>query len=248
MSTSGQETGGRRSRRRARLLMAGLLALGACQANPETAHVAVQPRTAPVRTITSFNEALRCMDDLFLAQGKKDIYITSAGVPDATGQISAGTKEMLITSIAKMSARSGAFRFVDFDPTQIDVQMLSELVGLRPGFVAPNYYIRGAITQLDSNVLSSSASVGISAPVLDLAASRGQIVSVMSVDLNIGQLVTRQILPGMSASNSIAIVRTGQSGEVGGVIGKVGLSLNVQFDRSEGFHQAVRNLIELSAI
>jgi hypothetical protein len=228
--------------------MAGLCALGACQANPETAHVAVQPRTAPVRTITSFNEALRCMDDLFLTQGKKDIYVTSAGIPDATGQIAAGTKEMLITSIAKMSARSGAFRFVDFDPTQIDVQMLSELVGLRPGFVAPNYYIRGAITQLDSNVLSSSASVGISAPVLDLAASRGQIVSVMSVDLNIGQLVTRQILPGMSASNSIAIVRTGQSGEVGGVIGKVGLSLNVQFDRSEGFHQAVRNLIELSAI
>jgi curli biogenesis system outer membrane secretion channel CsgG len=231
-----------------RLLVAGLFALCACQSNPETAHVAVQPRTAPVRTITSFDEALRCMDDLFLAQGKKDIYVTSAGVPDATGQIAAGTKEMLITSIAKMSARSGAFRFVDYDPTQIDVQMLSELIGLRPGFVAPNYYIRGAITQLDSNVLSSSGSVGISAPVLDLAASRGQIVSVMSVDLNIGQLVTRQILPGMSASNSIAIVRTSQGGEVGGVIGKVGLSLNVQFDRSEGFHQAVRNLIELSAI
>ena len=93
---------------------------------------------------------------------------------------------MLITAIAKMSARSNAFRFVDFDPTQIDVQMLSELIGLRPGFVAPNYYIRGAITQLDSNVLSSNVSAGISAPSLDLAASRGQIISVMSVDLNIG--------------------------------------------------------------
>src|SRR6202166_1981531 len=105
MSTLARKTRARRSRGLPRLLMAGLLALGACQANPETAHVAVQPRTAPVRTITSFNEALRCMDDLFLAQGKKDIYITSAGVPDATGQIAAGTKEMLITSIAKMSAR-----------------------------------------------------------------------------------------------------------------------------------------------
>jgi hypothetical protein len=248
MSTLARKTRARRSRGLPRLLVAGLCALGACQANPETAHVAVQPRTAPVRTITSFDEALRCMDDLFLTQGKKDIYVTSAGIPDATGQIAAGTKEMLITSIAKMSARSGAFRFVDFDPTQIDVQMLSELVGLRPGFVAPNYYIRGAITQLDSNVLSSSTNVGISAPVLDLAASRGQVVSVMSVDLNIGQLLTRQILAGMSASNSIAIVHTGQGGQVGGVIGKVGLSLNVEFDRSEGFHQAVRNLIELSAI
>jgi curli biogenesis system outer membrane secretion channel CsgG len=228
--------------------MLGVLALAGCAGTPETAHLAAQPQTAPVRTITSFDEPLRCMDNLFLTQGKKDIYITSAGVPDATGQIAAGTKEMLITAIAKMSARSGAFRFVDFDPTQIDVQMLSELVGLRPSFVAPNYYIRGAITQLDSNVLSSSASAGLSAPSFDLAVSHGQIVSVMSVDLNIGQLVTRQIMPGMSASNSIAVVRTGNGGEIGGIIGKVGLSLNVQFDHSEGFHQAVRNLIELSAI
>ena len=113
-----------------RLAFAAAVSLAACQLNAETAHVAVTPRTAPVRTITNFDEALRCMDNLFLAQGKKDIYITSAGIPDATGQI-AGTKEMLITAIAKMSARSGAFCFVDFDPTQIDVQMLSELVGLR---------------------------------------------------------------------------------------------------------------------
>ncbi len=230
------------------LAMVALLAVAACQSTPETAQLAAQPRTAPVRTITSFDEPLRCMDNMFLTQGKRDIYITSAGIPDATGQIAVGTKEMLITAIAKMSARSGAFRFVDFDPTQIDVQMLSELVGLRPGFVAPNYYIRGAITQLDSGVLSSAASAGVSAPTLDLAVARGQIVSMMSVDLNVGQLVTRQILPGMSASNSIAVVRTSKGGEIGGVIGKVGLSLNVQFDRSEGFHQAVRNLIELSAI
>ena len=234
--------------RAASVVFGVLLALGACQPAPETAHVAVEPHTAPVRTITSFNEALRCMDDLFLAQGKKDVYITSAGIPDATGQVAAGTKEMLITAIAKMSAKSGAFHFVDFDPTQIDVQMLSELVGLRAGFVAPNYYIRGAITQLDSNVLSSTTSVGISAPMLSLAASRGQVVSVMSVDLNVGQLVTRQIVPGMSASNSIAVVSSGQGGNIGGVIGQTGLAFNVEFDRSEGIHQAVRDLIELSAI
>ena len=226
------------------------LALGliGCQPNPETAHIAAQPQTAPVRTITSFNDALRCMDELFLAQGKKDIYITSAGIPDATGMVAAGTKEMLITAISKMSATSGAFRFVDYDPTQLDVQVLSELVGLRDNFVAPNYYIRGAITQLDSNVLSSSAGAGISTPYLDLAVSRDQVVSVMSLDLNIGKLVTRQIIPGMSASNSIAVVRSGKGGDVGGVIGKAGLSISVSLDRSEGFHQAVRNLVELSTI
>jgi curli biogenesis system outer membrane secretion channel CsgG len=234
--------------RPARACLALVFAVMGCQPNPETAQIAAQPQTAPMRTITSFNDALRCMDELFLAQGKKDIYITSAGIPDATGLVAAGTKEMLITAIAKMSATSGAFRFVDYDPTQLDVQVLSELVGLRENFVAPNYYIRGAITQLDSNVLSSSASAGISAPYLDLAVSRDQVVSVMSLDLNIGKLVTRQIIPGMSASNSIAVVRSGKGGDVGGVIGKAGLSLSVSLDRSEGFHQAVRNLVELSTI
>ena len=229
-------------------LLALLLGVTACHPNPETAHVAVEPRTAPVRTITSFSEPLRCMDELFLAMGKRDVYVTSAGVPDATGMISAGTKEMLITAIAEMSAKSGAFRFVDYDPTQIDVQFLSQLVGLRPEFVAPSYYIRGAITQLDSNVLDSHAGIGVSLPSADLAISSDQVVSVMSVDLNIGKLVTRQILAGMSASNSIAIVRSGHGGDVGGVIGKAGLTLSVSLDRSEGFHQAARDLIELSTI
>jgi len=231
--------------------LAMLMVVG-CTASPETATIAVNPQTAPVRTITSFNEPLRCMDDMFLARGIKDIYITSAGIPDATGAIAAGTKEMLITAIAEMSAKSNAFRFVDYDPTQIDVQVLSEMVGLHKDFVAPSYYVRGAITQLDNSVLSSSNGAAISMPNFSIAVSKDDVVSVISVDLNLGKLVTRQILAGMSSSNSIAVVRSGKGADLGGVIGsgqgQTGLSFSVALDKSEGFHQAVRNLIELSSI
>jgi curli biogenesis system outer membrane secretion channel CsgG len=238
-----------RSARPTRVLaIAATLAVAACQPSPELATVAMQPSTAPVKNIGNFNEALRCMDDLMLAQGKRDIYITSAGLPDATGQIATGTKDMLITAISKMSAKSGAFLFVDYDPTQIDVQVLSEMVGIRPEFVAPSYYIRGAITQLDSGVLNSSQSAAVSVPFLDLGVSRDQVVSVVSMDLNIGKLVTRQIIPGLSASNSVAVTRSGKGGDAGGVIGKAGLSFSIALDKSEGFHQAVRNLVELSTI
>jgi curli biogenesis system outer membrane secretion channel CsgG len=230
------------------LMTAALMLLAACQPRPETAYDVAQPRTAAVRNIGNFNEALRCMDDMFLAQGKQDIFITTAGIPDATGLISAGTKEMFITAVSRMSAKSNAFRFVDYDPTQLDVQVLSELVGLHDDFVAPNYYVRGAITQLDSNVLQSSAAAGVSIPYMDLAINGNQVVSVVSIDLNIGKLITRQILPGISASNSIAVVQSGKGADVGGLIGKAGLSLSVSLDKSEGFHQAVRNLIELSTI
>jgi hypothetical protein len=227
---------------------AAMLLLASCESRPETAYDVAQPRTRAVRNIGNFNEALRCMDDMFLAHGKQDIYITTAGIPDATGLIAAGTKEMFITAVSRMSAKSNAFRFVDYDPTQLDVQVLSELVGLHDDFVAPNYYVRGAITQLDSNVLQSSVAAGVSIPYMDLAINGNQVVSVVSIDLNIGKLITRQILPGLSASNSIAVVQSGKGADVGGLIGKAGLSLSVSLDKSEGFHQAVRNLIELSTI
>jgi len=237
------------ARRTIRSLAAGLLvALAACHPRPETSFDAQQPRTAPVRNIGNFSEALRCMDDMFLAHGKRDIYITTAGIPDATGLIATGTKEMFISAVSRMSARSGAFRFVDYDITQLDVQVLSELVGLTNEFVAPSYYIRGAITQLDSNVLASSQSAGLSIARLDLGVSSDQVVSVVSMDLNVGRLVTRQIIPGISANNSIAVVRTGSGADLGGLIGRAGLSFSVSLDRSEGFAQAVRNLVELSTI
>jgi hypothetical protein len=232
----------------AALAMAVLTMLGACQTRPETAYDVVQPRTAVVRNIGNFDEALRCMDDMFIVQGKQDIYITTAGIPDATGLIAAGTKEMFITAVSRMSEKSNAFHFVDYDPTQTDVQILSELVGLHKEFVAPNYYVRGAITQLDSNVLQSSAGAGVSIPGLDAAINGNQVVSVVSVDMNMGKLITRQIIPGISASNSIAVVQSGKGADVGGLIGKAGLSLSVSLDKSEGFHQAVRDLIELSTI
>jgi curli biogenesis system outer membrane secretion channel CsgG len=223
-----------------------------CEPLPDTAHIAVNPQSAPVHTITSFDDSLRCMDDMFLTRGVKDVYITSAGIPDDTGAIAAGTKEMLITAISEISAKSGSFHFVDYDPTQIDVQVLSEMVGLRKDFVAPSYYLRGAITQLDSSVLSSTAGAGISTPFVNLAVSKNQLVSVISVDLNLGKLVTRQIVGGMSASNSIAVVNSGKGADAGGVFGQgqgtTALTFTVALDKSEGFHQAVRTLIELSTI
>ncbi len=86
--------------RRARpLVAAALLVLGACHPRSDTSFDAQATRTAPVRNIGNFSEALRCMDEMFLAHGKRDIYITTAGIPDATGLIAAGTKEMFFSAV-----------------------------------------------------------------------------------------------------------------------------------------------------
>ncbi|CAO3433809.1 DUF4384 domain-containing protein [Azospirillum doebereinerae] len=236
---------------RAASLVAPLLAallLAGCMTSGEKVAVVQQPKTPAARTISSFSEALRCMDGLMAAHGKHDIYITSNGIPDATGRVAGGTKDMLITAVSRMSERSNAFRFVDFEPALDDVNALYWMVGVQPNFRAPSYYIRGAITQLDDNVVSESVGAGISLPALDLGVSADQVASMISVDLNVGELVTRQIIPGMSSSNSLAVLTSGKGADAGAVIGKAGLSFNVAFNKSEGLHQAVRTLVELSTI
>lgn len=230
------------------LVIGSALLMAGCTTSPEKATVARQPTTAPTRTVSSFSESLRCMDQLLWQYGKHDIYLTSNGAPDATGRLLGGTKEMLITAVSRMSDRSNAFSFIDFEPALDSVNALYWMVGVRPEFRAPSYYIRGAVTQLDENVIAEAQSAGVSLPFVDLSLSKDQTVSVISVDLNVGELVTRKILPGVSTSNSIAVVSSGNGADAGGMIHKAGLSFNVSLNRSEGLHQALRTLIELSTI
>lgn len=241
-------------------MSAGLASLLAgCFTMPEDVPIKARPDTAPTRTITSFSASLRCMDDLFIQYGISGWLVTSDGIPDATGEVSAGTKEMLISSISQASVKSNAFNFVDFE-SQSNVTVLASFladpnnpnVPVPPGFEIPNHYVRGAISQLDSGVVAESVGAGAALSVGDyggdVGVSADQVASVVSVDLNIGDVFTRQMLPGVSASNSITVRRTGKAADAGATIDKLGLNFNLSFDRSEGVHAAVRTLIELSVI
>jgi peptidoglycan hydrolase-like protein with peptidoglycan-binding domain/curli biogenesis system outer membrane secretion channel CsgG len=228
-------------------LLAGALLLAGCAA-PEDAPAISRPKTMPVRNFTSFSPALTCMDNLFTRFGINGIVITSAGLPDATGEVRTGTKDMLISAVSAMSVRSGAFKFVDFDQQEVDVHSLQSLVGFTEDFRVPNYYIRGAITQLDEGVIADSGGASIASPGFSLGFNQDKVVSVVSLDMNIGNLITRQIQPGMSAHNSISVTRNTKVGDAGGTIQTYGLFFNLALNRAEGMHAAVRNLVELSTI
>lgn len=228
-----------------------LSVLAACaQPNPETGTIAAAPKTPASKTLTSFTPALRCMDDLFLAYGKRDIVLTTAGIPDSTGKVAAGTKEMLISAISKMSIKSKSISFVDYDTERNDLLLLFQDIQQAgaDNRRLPSYYIRGAITQLDDNALDSQQSAGIALPFLDLGVARDQVVSMLSVDMNMGESVTRTIIPGVSSTNTMAVVRSGKAGEAGGKIGKAGINISMSLNKSEGAGAATRALIELGLI
>ena len=241
----------------------GMIALAGCATDPQKAIDIAKPKTLPQRTLTNFSESIRCMDGLLLQYGRSDMVITSAGIPDETAVISAGTKDMLISAISRMSRKSDAFTFVDYDSTQVDVHELQGLAGFDEDFLIPDFYIRGAITQLDEGVLdkSAGANAGYTKTDFDEESEENEVtaglgafvdanqnVAVVSLDLNVGDLTTRQIIPGISAHNSIAVSRTNISGGLAGEIYKLGAGFSINMNRNEGLHQAVRTLIELSTI
>lgn len=234
-------------------ILALAVTLAGCVADPpkpETATVATSVKTPAAKTVTNFTPALRCMDDLLLAYGKRDIVITTAGIPDSTGKVMAGTKEMLITAASKMSIKSKALTFIDYDTERSDLLALFQDMQAAGAFQhkLPNYYIRGAITQLDENAIDAQQGAGIALPFLDLGVSRDQVSSVVSIDMNVGETTSRMILPGINASNSLVVTRTGKGGDLGGKIGKVGFSFNMSLNKSEGLGSGVRALIELGMI
>lgn len=211
------------------------------------ATAAAAPKTPAVKTITNFSQALRCMDELFLGFGKQGIIITSAGIPDETGKVNMGTKEMVINAIAKMTMKSNAFEFIDFHSKADDLAGLFAATG-DADRKRPDYYIRGSISQMDSNAASSNKGVGFSLPFLDFGYSKDESFDLISMDMSIGEAATRKILPVTSTSNTMVIRKGGRSNEGGGKLGKLGLSFNVDLSQTEGLGATTRTLIELGLI
>ena len=212
-----------------------------------TVSTAAGPKTPAIKTVTNFNQALRCMDELFLAYGKNGIVITSTGIPDETGKVRTGTKEMLITAIAKMTVKSNAFEFIDFHGGGDDLARLFDTKGQNLMKI-PDYYIRGSITQMDDNTIRKSSGFGLAASFFDFGLSADMAYDLISMDMSIGDAATRKILPQTSTSNTMVIMKTGKSGEAGGKLGKVGFSFNLDFSRSEGLGATTRTLLELGMI
>jgi len=208
---------------------------------------AAAPKTPAIKTITNFTQALRCMDELLYAYGKSGIAITSTGIPDETGKVKTGTKEMLITAVSKMTVKSNAFDFIDFHSGADDLGALFAAKGDQSR-VMPDYYIRGSITQMDDNSVRKNKGIGFSLPFLDLGVSKDDAYDLLSMDLSIGDAATRKIIPITSTSNTLVLMKGGVAGEGGGKIGKVGLSFNIDISRNEGVGAATRTLVELGLI
>jgi hypothetical protein len=81
----------------------------------EHAPIANRPVVRPLRSLSSFSDSLSCMDHLFRDAGMSTVLVSSKSIPDYSGRISVGTREMVVTALSQMSRLSNAFRYVDYE-------------------------------------------------------------------------------------------------------------------------------------
>ena len=228
------------------------LTLAGCGARyPALTPAIAQPNARAARNLTSFSEPLRCMDGLFAQLPRRSYLVSSSDIPDETRRVSVGADDMLINAMNQMNRRSQ--RYVFLDQARISGFGQLELTTTRKkGEVKPQLYIRGSISQLDSDTVDAEVGAVHStegSSGLTKSLYKGfRKLSVVSVDLHLVEYPSRRVVPGASVANSMVVVRRGLNGTVTGIIDSVTGGVPISVERIESQGQAVRNLIELGLI
>lgn len=224
----------------------------------------------PNSVVTNFNEALACMDDLMLINQVTPIYLSSPAISNFTSDrsISSGATEMMITALSKMSVRSGGVRYVSFGP---DIQNILSLQGAHPrnkDFRAPDFFIRGGITQFNKTLWSGQRGMGASAEIdpgelvhggtffilkgqedITKSISKNKSLGTITVDLNAGFVSNLQMIPGMSSANTLTLENaTGTSITSDLSMSGLGLSYSLTDNITKDFNHSMRSLIEVGTI
>ena len=217
------------------------------------------PVAFPRRSSTFFTEGLACMDQMFIDKKVDTILVTSSGIPDyseSRGSAGYGAKEMIMTALSNLSQKSGAIRYVAYDRSTPDIIALQSAHKNKAAFKAPDFFIRGAVTQIESSPYSKQKGYslnlgsGISSDLENGGAANSNSLSLSSVslDLNMGMVSSFQLLPGISASNSLSVAKKGSSSEL--ILGfeKVGAIYSVNENSAQALSTALRGLIEVGLI
>jgi len=207
------------------------------------------PAEAPQRTITNFSPALRCMDALMIDYGIYDVSMLVEDIRDSTKKVKAGAKDMLISAISEMTRRSHAIRLIAFGNDSGNlVSFLASANQNTPYAVVPQYDLRGSITQLDKSVAAKDVSAGINISTFGIGGAKTANASVLALDLAVISTKDYSVIPGVVSKNTIVIFKEGKGTDADASIGKLGVNFSMNFTRSEGDAQALRNLIELASI
>lgn len=249
----------RRAARQAMIAVSCVAILGGCATVNELtdydetvrarAKVNRNPKDQPALNSTGFKSALRCMDYLMISYGVKNLSVLVEDIPDSTRKVNAAAKDMVISAVSQMSRRS---RAIDLVAYSINDQTLGAIIGLgtRDRLIerAPDFTIRGSVSQFDDSVVKKQGEAGINVGAVTVGGAMQGSADILGLDLSVIETSSLLLVPGATSTNSMQIVNKGGGGDGEVNTRKLGLNFNFVLAQSEGRSQALRTLIELATI
>jgi hypothetical protein len=208
------------------------------------------PEAAPYRSITNFSSALRCMDNLLLDYGVRDVSVIVEDITDQTKKVNAGTKDMLISAVSDMTRRSRAIRLIAYGQDSGNtIGFMHQAENRSLYAAAPRFTLKGSVSQFDETIARKQidGAVGV-APYVSLSGAKVGQASVLGLDLAMLYSEDVSIVPGTSSRNSVIVFKEGKAVDGDGLIKKFSINFSVSSGGAEGQSQALRTLVELATV
>jgi len=231
--------------------------LGACSAMDarqevltDSARLQKGPEMAPARSITNFSDGLRCMDNLLLDYGVRDVSVITEDIVDETKKVNAGTKDMLISAVSDMTRRSHGVRLIAYGKdTGNTIGYLFQAQDRNMYAAIPSFAIKGSVSQFDESLSKKNVDGGIGIePFLSVGAAKTSSSNVLGLDLAVLSTADLAVVPGVSSRNQVLILKDGKGVDGEATIKKFGINYSMTVSRTEGQAQALRTLVELASI
>lgn len=122
--------------------------------------------------------------------------------------------------------------------------------------VLPDIVVGGSITEFDKDIEGDSSSIDLDILIsnkgedYDIGGNMGQgkKLSRVVLDLHLLDYKTHVVIPGAHVSNTIHVLELEKDHGLGFAMWGSGLGIEGRIDRRQGFHRAVRNLVEYSIL
>ncbi len=150
--------------------------------------------------------------------------------------VGAGTREMIISALARMSERSRAFT-IRVNPTADEVRKAT----------TEALVVGGSISAFDKGVGSSGGGGGFSVGPVGVGFRKQVLDSVISMTIYL-QNRDGVVVPMTTQNVSMALKTKSKGGDLSGNVGLLGGFLALDFARADGPMQAVRALIDITLI
>lgn len=223
----------------------------------------------PQRKITEYKEGLEALNRIINSGIGNPLYFQIKPVRNKTGteDLPYDITEIVNTSVNSLSGELLQVVSHSFEYTANELNMNPNLYRRRPELdeihikrQVPNLVVSGAITEFDKNISERESGVDLEGYIpaqiegrqvdTDLMASfaKGEAVSRITLDLRLEHYNNQIQLPGSQVSNTILVFELEREQNFGFMIYGSGMSLTGRIRFKQGFHQAVRNLVDYSVL